>query len=64
MSLIALAYYQLAIICTPCHALPVYHNQGPAVTVIQKVKYKGKGRRTGNIKYIFEEKLQGSYYRV
>jgi hypothetical protein len=42
----------------------VYHKQGPAVSVIQKVKCKGKGRRTENIRHIFEEKLQGSYYRV
>jgi hypothetical protein len=42
----------------------VCHNQGPVVSVIQKVKYKGKGRRSENIKHIFEENLQGSYYPV
>jgi len=41
-----------------------YHIQGLAVAVIQKVKYKGKRRKTENIKYIFGEKLQGSYYPV
>jgi len=42
----------------------VYHKQGLAVSVTQKVKCKGKGKRTENIRHIFEEKLQGPYYRV